>query len=462
MHRSDLISICNGRAATAGLLIAVAILFVKAGTVLAEESDQTPVSGVAATPGKEGADQAEPPCPPPSVPDFGGCLKHLSYLTGDWGGLRPSLAEKGITFDDDVTQFYFGDASGGLQQEFRYGGHADLVVNTDFGKLGIQEGLFLKLRAEDRFGESLSGVTGAFLPQELAADLPVPSSENLYLTDVLVTQALSESFALFAGKMDTLDGDANAFAHGRGIDQFSNVAFVFNPIALRTVPYSTLGAGFAILRDMQPLFTFTVLNAIDTTQTSGFDQLFAQGATLNAELRVPTKFFELPGHQLLGGTWSSRDYVALGQDPRVILPSVPIQRADGSWCLYWNFDQYLKVFSSDPLRGWGVFGRAGIGDDTANPISWFLSFGVGGNSPLCGRESDTFGAGWYYSGTSGNIGPILQTVLGPIGDGQGVELFYNIAVTPWLNVTPDLQVVVPARENVDTAVVAGLRAKMVF
>ena len=460
MGRSDSTSIRDGRVATAGLLIAVAILYLNAPTVLAQ-SDQTPAGGVSAAPREETADQAESPCPT-GVADFGGCIGCRPRLTGDWWGARPSLAEHGITLDADVTQFYYGVTSGGLQQEFRYGGHADFVVNADFGKLGIQEGLFLKLRAEDRFGESLSGATGAFLPPNVLADLPVPDSYDLYLTNVLFTQALSESFAVFAGKLDTLDGDANAFAHGRGKDQFSNMAFVANPIVLRTAPYSTLGAGFVILRDMQPLFTFTVLNSTDTTQTSGFDQLFAQGATLNGELRLPTKFFELPGHQLLGGSWSSRDYVALGQDPRIVLPNLPIQPADGSWSLYWNCDQYLKVYSNDPLRGWGVFGRAGLGDDKANPLAWFLSFGVGGNSPLCGRESDTFGAGWYYSGTSSRIGPILETVLGPIGDGQGVELFYNIAVTPWLNLTPDLQVLVPAREEVDTAVVVGVRAKAVF
>jgi len=154
--------------------------------------------------------------------------------------------------------------------------------------------------------------------------------------------------------------------------------------------------------------------------------------------------------------------VALGQDPCIILTDVPIEQADGSWSLYWNCDQYMKVYSNDPLRGWGVFGRASVGDDKANPLAWFLSFGVGGNSPLCGRELDTFGAGWYYSGTSSRIGPILETVYGPIGDGQGVELFYNIAVTPWFNLTLDLQVIVPAREEVDTSVVVGVRAKAVF
>ena len=45
---------------------------------------------------------------------------------------------------------------------------------------------------------------------------------------------------------------------------------------------------------------------------------------------------------------------------------------------------------------------------------------------------------------------------------QGVELYYNIAVTPWLHVTPDLQIISPAGKSVDTTVVAGLRVKIDF
>ena len=55
------------------------------------------------------------------------------------------------------------------------------------------------------------------------------------------------------------------------------------------------------------------------------------------------------------------------------------------------------------------------------------------------------------TGTSDEIGPLLQAALGPIDDGQGIEIYYNWQATPWLNITPDLQVLVPARENVDTA-----------
>jgi porin len=116
-----------------------------------------------------------------------------------------------------------------------------------------------------------------------------------------------------------------------------------------------------------------------------------------------------------------------------------------------------------PGKGWGYFARAGIADQDTNPLSYFLSAGLGGTSPIAHREDDSFGIGYYYAGTSDQIGPLLTAALGsPIGDGQGVELFYNAAVSPMLTITPDLQVISPARENLDPALVAGLRMNLAF
>jgi porin len=267
---------------------------------------------------------------------------------------------------------------------------------------------------------------------------------------------------LYAGKLDTLDGDANAFAHGRGIHQFSNAAFVVNPIGLRTVAYSTLGTGFVILDEGEPIFNFLVLNARDTTETDGLSELFADGAVLSTELRLPTNFLGMRGHQLFGAIWSSRDFASLNQSPLVILPNVPIARQSDSWALTYNFDQYLFEDPCDSSKGWGVFGRAGLADPDTNPIHYFLSLGIGGNSRLRGRGNDTFGLGWYYSGTSDRIAPFLSTSLGNLTDGQGGEMFYNIAVNKRLYLTTDTQVIVPARSNVDSSLLFGLRANLVF
>jgi porin len=57
-----------------------------------------------------------------------------------------------------------------------------------------------------------------------------------------------------------------------------------------------------------------------------------------------------------------------------------------------------------------------------------------------------------------NLAPILL----PLKDEQGVELYYNVAVTPWCQVTPDLQVIAPFRDKVDASLLFGLRAKIEF
>jgi porin len=371
------------------------------------------------------------------------------------------LAESGISFTGDNTGFFFGNTTGGVRRDFDYAGHGDYTFLMDGGKMGVQEGLFIKVKAEHRYGETIGADVGTFLSPTINADLPNPNSEQLYLTNVLFTQFLSESFAVFAGKMDTLDGDMNAFAHGRGKSQFSNLGFVFNPIAAATVPYSTLAAGFTTIAEGQPVASFAVLNSTDTVGTSGFDELFNDGVLLSASVRLPTQFGGMPGHQLLGGTWNNRTYRSIG-DAYIQYPQIVLPTERGSWSLYWNFDQYFVVDETNPTRGWGAFGRAGIADDNTNPMAWFLSFGLGGNCMWTCRPDDTFGVGWYYAGTSSQIGPILETLVGPIGDGQTVECFYNFQVTPAMRLTPDVQVIVPAREEIATALVVGLRAQLIW
>ena len=389
---------------------------------------------------------------PAALPSYGGCLCCRSNLTGDWFGHRTCLAANGITFQGDVTQYYQGITSGGLRREFEYGGHADYVLNMDLNKLGAWQGLFLKIRGESQMGRFINGDTGAIIAANNEGLIPTPNGQDTAITNFLLTQFLSERVAVFAGKLDTLDGDMNAFAHGRGKNQFMNLGFVVNPVALRTTPYSTYGTGIMILEGTEPIFSLMAIDPVDHA-TEGPNDLFEEGVTLASELRLPTCFLGMPGHQLVGGTWSSRDVPDLG---RLLVPpgtSVPVT-AD-SWSVYWNFDQYLVVNSCDPTIGWGVFGRAGVADDDSNPLSWFLSCGVGGNSPLNGRQADTFGAGWYYAPLSDELpGILLQD------HGQGVELFYNYAATPWMYITPDIQFIDPARRGVDDAVVIGLRVLM--
>lgn len=143
----------------------------------------------------------DPPQPYLEEPQY----EMAPHLLGGADGFRSRLADAGLTILADNTGFSIGNTDGGFDQAFDYAGHGDYCVIADGGKLGVHDGLYLKLRAEHRYGETIVGNVGCFISPTLIADLPVYDSEEVYLTNVLLTQELTDAFSLFAGKMDTLD-----------------------------------------------------------------------------------------------------------------------------------------------------------------------------------------------------------------------------------------------------------------
>lgn len=279
---------------------------------------------------------------------------------------------------------------------------------------------------------------------------------------VLFTQVVNENLIVFLGKLDTLDGDYNPFASGRGKTQFMNTSLILPVHGVPTVPMATLGAGAVILVEGMPFAQVLVLNATDTTTTSGFDELFADGAVILGGVNIPVPIAGKMGIHSFNGAWNSMTHTSLGQDPRVITGRIPIATTAGSWVMWWSGAQYLYQDPSDPMKGWGLFGRAGASQGETNPIEHFFNFGIGGQSPLPGRENDQFGIGWFYNRFSNELGPIAVGLLDLRSSSSGVEIYYNYAVTPHFLLTPDLQVIEPGTNRANTAFLLGLRAQIIF
>ena len=106
----------------------------------------------------------------------------------------------------------------------------------------------------------------------------------------------------------------------------------------------------------------------------------------------------------------------------------------------------------------GEDGRFGAADADVSPIQYFWSVGLGGRGLIDARPNDGFGIGYYDSTTSNASVPAF---IG-LGSERGIEAFYNIAVTPWCQLTPDIQYLDGARNNSDPAWVAGVRLKLIF
>jgi porin len=410
------------------------------------------------------------PCPtdaapcPPALPPLGGPIHDRPKLTGDWFEVRTGLRDRGITIDVSTTQFYQGVTSGGLEQSFPYGGRNDYFLTFDGEKLGLWKGFYLKLHGETRYGESANFITGALSP--VNEYLLVPGSQGTVsgLTGVEFTQALSENVLLAAGKINLLDHVYQPLTGATGLTGFMNVSLIFNPILARTLPYSAFGAGAFYLQDGEPVLALSVFDANDASTHSVFDRMFSNGAVVFGVGVLPTNLFGRPGHQGVEGTYSSGRYTNVQQsqylDPvtGLVIPSTP---KTGSWAVGYFFDQAVWVSPDDPKRVWGVFGKLGIADDNPNPIRWTAIAGVSGASPIRGRTRDTFGVGYFYLGISDKLKQSALP-LTPLRNEQGVELYYNARVTPWFQLTPDLQVVVPFEKQVNTALLVGLRAKLDF
>ena len=78
-----------------------------------------------------------PSRPQTPAPPWSGDFWKRSQLTGDWLGLRDKLADNGLTFFGDLTQYYQGVTSGGRAQRFAYGGRGDYLIDIDTGNLGL-------------------------------------------------------------------------------------------------------------------------------------------------------------------------------------------------------------------------------------------------------------------------------------------------------------------------------------
>jgi porin len=345
-------------------------------------------------------------------------------------------------------------------------------VTFDLEKFGGLPKGRLQVRAQHWYGEygNVSFNTGSLPPAVFPTALPVTPNHpgTPVLTDFVLTQPLSPNWVVFAGKKNVVGAaDQDEFAGGNGTDQFMNQAFVANPAFLLALPYSSFTAGVVSPREWGAVSAFVYDPQDRTRDFFRVDDLFSQGVILGGEVKVKTNLFSLPGDVHVGGIWKHVDLTDLrfnepppGQYPYTAVPGFATLR--DSYTVYGGFDQYLRVYSPDTKRGWGLFGRASISDGNPTPIRYFLSAGIGGYSPLAHQRGDTFGIGWYYVGSTSAFGPLPRALFDP-RDGMGIELFYNVQVTPWMNITPDFQIIRPdARAIADTAYIAGVRLNVKF
>lgn len=445
---------------------------------------------------------------PYETPDtWGGDILARPRLTGDWGGSRDDLAKMGVVFDADLLLTPQDVVSGGRSTGANFWGNADYTLNLDTQKMGLWPGGFFKFEADTGFGSNVLKGSGAIIPVNTAALLPASNDRTTALTNATFMQFLSPQFGFFGGKINTFDLGKTEF-YGDYATQFENGAFNF-PITTNNVPLSSFGGGVIALPSEDIILSALALGTNGTPTSDSPSQAFSNGVTVIGSGKLTVKPFGLVGHQSVGFYWDDKDQFSLNQDPsnlaRLLLnerfprlaspgpflsailarffpalltPTQPANRSSSTWSMSYAFDQYLWQPDGDPKHGIGVFFSFGASDGNPNPIQYAFMGGIGGKGVVPGRPDDNFGLGLARTEFSGAFAPFLRQRFNlGLTHEDAVEMYYNAALTPWLNATADLQIVkpgltktlsssssqlLPVLANVDTAVVAGIRLRVRF
>jgi porin len=405
------------------------------------------------------------PGDPVSPPDL---LEPLceGRLMGDVWGLR-NPAETGIDFRLEALNFYHGVIDGTGGDDMEGNGKLELFINMDGQKAGLWPGLFVNVHGEFRYGSS-PGQAGVIGPVNSAMVSPGFDGEIFAFTNVTITQALSQSFMLTIGKFNTFDLDNKHFYGGRGTERFMNANLLAMPMIWRTVPLAPLGIVGTYLRDGKPFVNFGVFDAISPITSAGWDELSADEMTFYADIVFNTKFGGLDGWHTFTGTYSTVDVSPL-------VPSGPLQPPEGggvepnvdndSWHINYIYEQYLMRESADSDRGLGSFLLLGVSDGNPNPLAFSAAAGLVAKGVCGARSCDSYGVGLFFNSISGDLNDTLSGKPVPgidIQDEFGGEIYYNMAITPWFNISADLQVIQPMMEDNDTAIFGGFRSRIVF
>lgn len=394
-----------------------------------------------------------------------------TQLTGDWLGRRAELADRGLFFDLYTTSTYQNLTSGGIAPGDWYAQNTQLSLNLDTGRAGLWDGGLIHFTAQSRYGAnpqttfnagtSVPVYTGLVEPDPMASSTLLPS-EYFYL------QALNERTSFLVGKISdvyipdqTLFGDSYKF-------YFSNFALNKNPIT--TNFYNpTAWAMLGIWAPNEKLaFAGGLLDPNSKSQnlaTRAYD-----GVNVYLTAVASYDLAGLPGQFSPAFNWSNQDQIDLrdpygtlapGQVPQAIgallglgpTTNLPVNYANSSLFLIANLSQYLyvvdspatvaeKLRSGQPLRGIGVFGRGGWAPERTNTITADGSIALFARGLVEARPDDSFGVGWYVNGISSDFkNQITDLTDGArtVSNEQGLEIFYDYAVTPWIRVIPSYQ-----------------------
>ena len=419
--------------------------------------------------------------------DYSGDFLNRATITGDWGGLRTDLYEKGITLDAVLTQVYQNVVSGGPDSsgnDSTYTGLVDYGMSFDTGKLGMWPGGLFTVNAQTSFANNFPLDSGNLSPTNFTGYYPNPTADkpDTVVMEYHWTQALSKELGFVLGRLNATNFlDRNRYANNPR-NQFMNISMNNSPLLGSMVSFST----YALLVSWKVNDHLAINPAIYDPNVQPGEGSPDGGPFNDVGLGVEidlnwTLSGDRDGAVRVDLLWNNKETVLL-DNPRLpidLILGVPPKTKSDNWLVNINFGQSIwKPDGAKPKKGphqqlpqvrtaafdlaepgLGVFGRVAFGPEDRHAYNVYAMGGLGGRGLVPGRPYDRLGAGFYWLKESDDLDDQPGDLL---DDETGIEVFYNVALTPAVQLTFDAQWIDTGIKANDNATVLGMRLMTVF
>ncbi|MDO8464420.1 MAG: carbohydrate porin [Gallionella sp.] len=389
----------------------------------------------------------------------------VETLTGNWGGGRSSLYEKGVTVELTHKSDFLENSSGGIKRGSVWLANSEIAVNMDMGKLAGWNATTVFVQYHVQHGDQTKDFNGSYVGSFAGVDnIETGTNTGQFYQAWLQKNSADDSLSLLAG-LYAVDSEFY-------VTDTSGL-FIQPPYGMSAEMAPTGQNG-----DGPPVFPLGALAVRVKYASSGF---YAQGVLTDGipgnpnnphgthirlgkgdgslavvELGYNTSEEGKSFNKTAVGLWrySARandlvDVDALGN---------PIRRTDQGF--YLLAERTLRAEQNDPAQGLSGFVRFGAVNQDVYQTDWSGSLGLQYQGLFDGRDDDTAGIAVTNSHASSkyrqlNVSDSSETV---------VEVTYRAQLKPWLAVQPMVQRII--NPNMDTTLrdawVAGMRLEVAF
>jgi porin len=394
----------------------------------------------------------------------------------DWGGLRTRLADKGITFNAQYAAEVWGNATGGETSGTVYSGLMTFQANADLQKLVGWQGASVSTRWYWLSGEDISAEhVGNIFTVSTIAGFPTLRSNELWFQQKFLNNRISIRVGELAGDSEF---DLSTYSV-----VFLNGTFSWSPYLYTNIPnggpgYPMGAPGVQVV--LTPLNWLTYQGAVfqgnvfaqdvnrhgfrwDLNASNGYFSIHELIFRTNQVARTDS----LPGEFKIGGWFDTvPDPNAVSSQPwnygfyfvaDQMLYRVP--KPDSAPAVGNNGKQTAAARLTD--KGLGIFTHIGFAPQDSSLISFYFDGGINYKGLIPTRDNDVLGVAFAYGHLSNN--PQANEGSSTPGYEILLEATYQMELTQWLSLQPDLQYVIhPSGTDIPNALVLGAQATVSF